>query len=57
MLKKTLKSQKGQGVLEYIILASLIGIFCLLAVKQFGSVLRNRIEKMQSHVVKNIKIN
>ena len=47
---------KGQGVMEYIILSSLIGIFCILAIKQFGGVLLKRIEAMQSKIVKTIEI-
>ncbi len=49
-------SQSGQGVMEYIILSSLIGIFCILAIKQFGGVLLKRIEAMQSKIVKTIEI-
>lgn len=61
-MKKTknsqiLKNEKGQGVLEYVILASLIGIFCLAAVKQFGSVINTRINHMKKTVVEQIKTN
>lgn len=59
MMKKTkqiLKNQKGQGVMEYVILASLIGIFCLGAVKQFGEVVNKRVQNMKSEIVDNIKI-
>ncbi len=56
MLKKVLKAQAGQGVLEYIILASLIGIFCLVAVKQFGEVIQSRIIDMRKHVVDKIEL-
>jgi len=55
-MKKIIKNQRGQGVLEYVILTGLIGIFCLIAVKQFGGVIKNRIENMREHVTKNIKI-
>lgn len=51
-----LKNQNGQGVLEYVILASLIGIFCLAAVKQFGSVINTRINHMKKTVVEQISI-
>ncbi|MBK23155.1 MAG: Flp family type IVb pilin [Halobacteriovorax sp.] len=58
-MKKTnaaimLRNEKGQGVLEYVILASLIGIFCLAAVKQFGSVINTRINHMRKTVVEQI---
>lgn len=55
-MRKLLRDNKGQGVLEYIILASLIGIFCLVAIKEFGGVLKKRIEHMQGQVVDHINI-
>jgi len=55
-MKKILKNQKGQGVMEYVILASLIGIFCLGAVKQFGEVVNKRIDHMKSEIVDNISV-
>lgn len=47
---------KGQGVMEYLILTSLVGIFCLIAVKQFGEVIKTRINRMKTHISKNIKV-
>jgi Flp pilus assembly pilin Flp len=55
--KSNLRNQNGQGVLEYVILASLIGIFCLAAVKQFGSVVNTRINHMRKTVVEHIPTN
>lgn len=52
--EKFVKRQEGQGVMEYIIISSLVGIFCLVAVKQFGSVLHKRISHMKQAIVKNI---
>ncbi len=46
-----LNNQRGQGVLEYIILTSLIGMFCLVSVKQFGKVIEKRIDSMREQVV------
>ena len=54
MQLKKLKNEKGQTVLEYIIISSLVGIFCLVAVKQFGQTMRSRIEKMKSEIVQTI---
>ena len=51
-----IKSNKGQGVMEYIIISSLIGIFCLVAVKQFGTILQKRVNSLKSSIVKNIPI-
>ncbi len=51
-----MKSNKGQSVMEYVILTSLIGIFCLVAIKQFGETVKVRIQKMKAHVVRYINI-
>jgi hypothetical protein len=56
-MKKIFNNQSGQGVMEYLILSSLVGVFCLIAVKQFGEVVKTRIEKMKTHITKNIEIN
>lgn len=53
---KLIQNQKGQGVMEYIILSSLVGIFCLVAVSQFGTVLQKRIENMKEKIVKEIPL-
>lgn len=58
-LKKFLnltKNQKGQGVMEYVIISSLVGIVCITAVKGFGSVIKKRVETMKSEIVNNIKV-
>ena len=54
MKKENRKKQAGQGIMEYIILTSLIGIFCLVSVKQVGEVIQKRINSMKSSIVKNI---
>lgn len=51
-----MKCNKGQSVMEYVLLTSLIGIFCLVAIKQFGETVKTRIQKMKSHIVKHVKI-
>lgn len=48
--------QDGQGVMEYIIISSLIGIFCLIAVKQFGQVIQKRIDHMKRAIVKSVPV-
>jgi hypothetical protein len=51
---KLIKNQFGQGVMEYIIISSLVGVFCLVAVKQYGSVIQTRINSIRSEIVKNM---
>ncbi len=53
---KIIKNNKGQGVMEYMILTTLIGVFCLVAVKQFGEVVKERITKAKSHITKHIDL-
>lgn len=55
-MKKFLKNQKGQGIMEYVIISSLVGICCLVAVKQFGDVVKKRIDNMKSAVTDEINL-
>lgn len=55
-MKKLLKNQKGQGIMEYVIISSLIGICCLVAVRQFGEVIQKRVENMKSQVTQEIAL-
>jgi len=50
------KNQLGQSVMEYMIISSLVGIFCLAAVSQFGKVVEKRVQKMKSEIVRHIDI-
>lgn len=49
-------NQKGQGIMEYVIISSLVGICCLVAVREFGSVVKKRIDNMRSQVVDEISL-
>ena len=40
--------------MEYVIISSLIGICCLVAVKQFGEVVHKRVENMKSQVSEHV---
>lgn len=51
---KLTKNQKGQGVMEYVIISSLVGIVCITTVKQFGGVIKKRVESMKQSIVENI---
>ena len=52
--RKLTTNQKGQGVMEYVIISSLIGIVCITAVKGFGDVIKERVEDMKKSIVHNI---
>ena len=49
-----MRNQSGQGALEYIIICSLVGVFCLLAIKNFGRRLDTRIKWMNNKIEKHI---
>ncbi|MBY0515267.1 MAG: hypothetical protein K2P81_00050 [Bacteriovoracaceae bacterium] len=51
------KNQKGQALMEYVIVSGLVGIMCLVAVKQFGGVIKKRVEMMKTEIVNNIEVN
>jgi Flp pilus assembly pilin Flp len=55
-MNRFIRNQQGQGIMEYVIISSLVGICCLIAVKQFGLVIQKRIESMKSHVSRNLDI-
>jgi hypothetical protein len=55
-MKAICKNQKGQGIMEYVIISSLVGICCLIAVREFGSVVQKRINNMRKQVVQEIKL-
>lgn len=54
-LKKS-KNQKGQAVMEYIMITALIGIFCLAAVKKMGKSLDTRLDQINKKITNEIKI-
>lgn len=50
------KNQKGQALMEYVIVSGLVGIMCLIAVKQFGEAINTRIKNMKSQITEHIQI-
>lgn len=52
-----MKNQKGQGMLEYVILTGLIGIFCLTAFKTMGKSLKTRMNNINKKITKELTIN
>ena len=58
-MKATQKSklgERGQALMEYVIVSGLVGIFCLIAVKQFGEAIETRIRNMKKQVTENIEL-
>jgi hypothetical protein len=49
--------QKGQGLIEYVIVSTFVGVCCLLALKQLGQVLEKRILHLKKEVVEHIPPN
>jgi Flp pilus assembly pilin Flp len=55
-IEKLIQNQKGQGVMEYVLITSLIGIFCLAAVKKIGKALDTRLNNINKKITKEIII-
>lgn len=55
-MQTLIKNEKGQGIMEYVIISSLVGICCLVAVRQFGEVVQKRIENMKSQITEEIHL-
>lgn len=55
-MKRLLKNQMGQGIMEYVIISSLVGICCLVAVREFGDVVKRRIDNMKGAVTDEISL-
>jgi hypothetical protein len=51
-----IKSVSGQSIMEYLILSSLIGIFCLGIIGQYGETIQKRIEYMKRQIVQKIEL-
>lgn len=47
-------NQRGQGVMEYLIICSLVGIVSIVMVKGFGESVKERIESMKKTIVRTI---
>ena len=54
--RKLLSNQQGQGILEYIILTALIGIFCLAAVQKIGKSMNTRFNQINKKITEKIEI-
>lgn len=58
MPKKKIKmlNTKGQGVLEYVLLTGLVGIFCLAAIKKIGKTLDTRLNRIDKKIKNELVI-
>lgn len=53
---KFAKNEKGQGVMEYIMITGLVGIFCLAAVKKLGKSLDTRLDQINKKITHEVVI-
>lgn len=53
---KFLLSQNGQGVMEYMIITSLIGIVCIAAVKNIGKSIETRLDHAKKQINRTISL-
>ncbi len=54
--KRLIRNHQGQSIMEYVIISSLVGILCLVAVKGLGEVLDKRINHIKSKIVQYVEI-
>ena len=47
-------SERGQSIMEYIILTSLISLVCIMAIKNLGGVVQRRINVIKEEIVRLI---
>jgi Flp pilus assembly pilin Flp len=49
-LSKTMRSEKGQGMMEYVLIAIVVGLIVLFIAAKFGGTLTNRFSAAKSTV-------
>lgn len=50
-----MNNQKGQGLMEYIIISCLVGVFCVVAVKKYGRTIKSYTRKMNTSINKELR--
>ena len=45
-----INNQKGQGLMEYVIISCLVGVFCIIAVRKYGRTLKNYTQRMNTSI-------
>ncbi|MCY4644466.1 MAG: hypothetical protein OXB88_07595 [Bacteriovoracales bacterium] len=53
--EKRRNDQRGQGLMEYVIISCLVGIFCIIAVRKYGRTLKNYTQRMDTGLRKELK--
>ena len=47
--------QKGQGLMEYVIISCLVGVFCIIAVRKYGRTLKNYTKRMNTQLNRELR--
>lgn len=55
-LKQTYRNEKGQGIMEYVIISCLVGIVCIATVKTLGDSINKRVKKIDEEIKHSIDI-
>lgn len=55
-VKELLKNHQGQTLMEYMILAGLVGALCLVSVRNFGESIKSKLEQATQKINKTIVI-
>ena len=49
-----MNNQKGQGLMEYVIISCLVGVFCIIAVRRYGRTLKNYTQRMNTSIQREL---
>ncbi|MBF0300326.1 MAG: hypothetical protein HQK51_16520 [Oligoflexia bacterium] len=55
-IRNLASEKKAQTIIEYLIISALVGIFCLVTMKELGSVLERRVEEIKKQVARNLDL-
>ena len=53
---KKMKNEKGQGLLEYVILVALVGMVCVSSSKLLGKKINAKIKDIKEHIDSSIPV-
>lgn len=54
---KLTRNQKGQGLVEYMILLALVVFVCVATVRGLGQTIKGRFQDMDNQITQKIKVN
>ena len=56
-MKAKLKDQRGQGLIEYMILLALVVLVCVTTTKSLGTKINGKFKEIRDHIDQSIPVN